>query len=125
MTKHLYLFAGLIASGLGALGAAVPLLPAFPFLLLASICFARSSDRLYQWFISTKLYKDNLESFVQGNGMTKKAKVRVVSIISLTMAFGFLMMKNVPVGRILLLFVWFFHVLYFTYGIKTLSEANE
>ena len=125
MTKHLYLFAGLISSGLGAIGAAVPLLPAFPFLLLASICFARSSDRLYQWFISTKLYKDNLESFVQGKGMTKKAKVRVVSIISLTMAFGFLMMKNVPVGRILLLFVWFFHVLYFAYGIKTLSEANE
>ena len=125
MTKHLYLFAGLISSGLGAIGAAVPLLPAFPFLLLASICFARSSDRLYQWFISTKLYKDNLESFVQGKGMTKKAKVRVVSIISLTMAFGFLMMKNVPIGRILLLFVWFFHVLYFAYGIKTLSEANE
>ena len=125
MTKHLYLFAGLISSGLGALGAAVPLLPAFPFLLLASICFARSSDRLYQWFISTKLYKDNLESFVQGKGMTKKAKVRVVSIISLTMAFGFLMMKNVPIGRIILLFVWFFHILYFAYGIKTLNEANE
>ena len=125
MTKHLYLFAGLISSGLGALGAAVPLLPAFPFLLLASICFAKSSDRLYQWFISTKLYKDNLESFVHGKGMTKKAKVRVVSIISLTMAFGFLMMKNVPIGRIILLFVWVFHILYFAYGIKTLNEANE
>lgn len=125
MTKHLYLFAGLIALGLGAIGAAVPLLPAFPFLLLASICFARSSDCLYQWFISTKLYKDNLESFVHGKGMTKKAKVRVVSIISLTMAFGFLMMKNVLIGRIILLFVWVFHILYFAYGIKTLNEANE
>ena len=79
----------------------------------------------YQWFISTKLYKDNLESFVHGKGMTKKAKVRVVSIISLTMAFGFLMMKNVPIGRIILLFVWVFHILYFAYGIKTLNEANE
>ena len=125
MTKHLYLFAGLIALGLGAIGASVPLLPAFPFLLLASICFARSSDRLYQWFISTKLYKDNLESFVHGKCMTKKAKVRVVSIISLTMAFGFLMMKNVLIGRIILLFVWVFHILYFAYGIKTFNEANE
>ncbi|MBR5289495.1 MAG: YbaN family protein [Erysipelotrichaceae bacterium] len=125
MTKHLYLFAGLISLGLGAVGAAVPLLPAFPFLLLASICFAKSSDRLYQWFIGTKLYKDNLESFVHGKGMTKKAKVRVVSILSLTMAFGFLMMKNITVGRIILLIVWFFHVLYFAYGIKTLNEVNE
>ncbi len=125
MTKHLYLLAGLIALGLGAIGAAVPLLPAFPFLLLASICFARSSERLYQWFISTKLYKDNLESFVQGKGMTKKAKIRVVSIISLTMAFGFLMMKKAPAGRIILLIVWLFHILYFAYGIKTLNEVNE
>ena len=125
MTKPLYLLTGFLSLGLGAVGAAVPLLPAFPFLLLASLCFAKSSDRLYQWFISTKLYKENLESFVQGKGMTKKAKVRVVSIISLTMAFGFLMMKNVPFGRIILLIVWFFHVLYFVYGIRTYYEINE
>ena len=125
MTKPLYLLTGFLSLGLGAVGAAVPLLPAFPFLLLASLCFAKSSDRLHQWFICTKLYKENLESFVQGKGMTKKAKVRVVSIISLTMAFGFLMMKNLPIGRIILLLVWFFHVLYFVYGIRTYYEINE
>ena len=125
MTKPFYLLTGFLSLGLGAVGAAVPLLPAFPFLLLASLCFAKSSDRLHQWFISTNLYKENLESFVQGKGMTKKAKVRVISIISLTMAFGFLMMKNVPVGRIILLLVWFFHVLYFVYGIRTYYEINE
>lgn len=124
MTKYVYILTGLLSLGLGAIGAAIPLIPSFPFLLLASICFARSSERLYNWFINTKLYKDNLESFIQGKGMTKKAKYRVMSIISLTMAFGFLMMKNVPTGRVILVIVWFFHILYFVFGIKTLTTAE-
>ena len=125
MSKPLFILLGFLFLALGAIGAAVPLLPAFPFLVLASLCFAKSSERLYAWFISTSLYKDNLESFMQGKGMTKKAKFRVMSIISLTMAFGFLMMKHVPIGRIILLVVWLFHILYFTLGIKTLAEINE
>lgn len=40
---------GCIGLGLGAVGAAVPLLPAFPFLMLAAFCFARSSRRLNDW----------------------------------------------------------------------------
>ena len=124
MTKYAYILTGYLFLGFGAVGAAVPLIPSFPFLLLASICFARSSERLYNWFVNTRLYKDNLESFVHGKGMTKKAKVRVMSIISLTMAFGFLMMKNVPTGRVILLVVWIFHILYFVFGIKTLTTAE-
>ena len=123
MTKLVFLLCGFISLAIGAIGAAVPLLPAFPFLLLASICFAKSSDQLHSWFINTKLYKENLESFVQGKGMSKKAKLRVMSIITLTMAFGFIMMKNVPVGRIILLIVWIFHIIYFIWGIKTLETV--
>ena len=38
---------------------------AFPFLMLAAFCFARSSRRLNDWFLSTRLYKNHLESFVR------------------------------------------------------------
>lgn len=54
---------GCVSVGLGALGAVLPLLPAFPFLLLAAFCFGKSSERLHTWFVGTKLYKDNLESY--------------------------------------------------------------
>ena len=124
MEKTVFIALGFLFLGLGALGTVLPILPCFPFLLLASICFAKSSDRLYNWFISTNLYKQNLESFIQGKGMTKKAKIRIVSVISLTMAFGFLMMKNAPCARILLLIVWFFHVFYLFFGIKTCSSIQ-
>lgn len=122
--KGVYIALGFMGVGLGAVGAVVPLIPAFPFLLLAAICFGKSSERLHTWFIGTKLYKDNLESYMKGKGMTWKAKIRIMMIVTLTMAFGFIMMKNVPIGRIVLACVWVFHILYFCFGIKNLSEAE-
>ena len=87
--------------------------------------FAKSSDRLHKWFISTELYKKNLESFVNKKGMTVKTKIRIVACVTLVMAFGFIMMKHVPVGRIVLAIVWVGHVLYFIFGIKTLEEERQ
>ena len=123
--KVLYLLLGFLGLALGALGAALPLLPAFPFLMLATVCFAKSSRRLNDWFLHTKLYRNNLESFVQGRGMTWRTKIRIMAIVTLTMAVGFGMMSRVPVGRVVLAAVWVFHLLYFVFGIKTLPAGEE
>lgn len=122
--KAVYVVIGCIGVGLGALGAVLPLLPAFPFLLLAAFCFGKSSERLHTWFVHTKLYKNNLESYVQGKGMTWKTKIRIMLIVTLMMSVGFLMMSRVPVGRIILAIVWLFHVFYFCFGVKTLKPEN-
>ena len=63
--KLLYVILGCIGLALGAVGAVLPLLPAFPFLLLAAFCFAKSSEKLHRWFTGTKLYKNNQESYVK------------------------------------------------------------
>lgn len=118
--KMIYIAVGCIGLILGAIGSVVPMLPAFPFLLLAAYCFGKSSERLHTWFIGTKLYKNNLESFVQGKGMTRAAKLRIMGTVTAVMLISFIMMKNVPVGRAVLGCVWVFHVLYFVFAIKTL-----
>ena len=98
MKKIIYIILGCVGVGLGAVGAVVPMLPAFPFLMLAAFCFARSSEKLDRWFKSTKLYKNNLESFVQGKGMTVKTKVRIMITVTLLMSVGFFMMDiNFPI----------------------------
>ena len=122
MKRIFYLTLGFIGLVLGAIGAVVPLLPAFPFLLLALFGFARSSQRLHDWFISTNLYKDNLESFVAGKGMSKQAKIRIMVVVTLLMAIGFAMMHKVLIGQIVLSIVWIFHIIYFVFGIKTISD---
>lgn len=119
--KIAYIVVGCIGVGLGAIGAVVPMIPAFPFLLLAAFCFGRSSEKLNNWFINTKLYKNNLESYVQGRGMTWKTKIRIMITVTVLMSFGFIMMSRVPVGRIVLACVWLFHIIYFAFGVKTIK----
>ena len=123
MKKVFYIVFGCVGLGVGAVGAVMPLLPAFPFLLLAAYCFAKSSEKLHTWFVGTKLYKNNLESYVQGKGMTKKTKIRIMVTVTILMSIGFIMMHQVAVGRIVLSLVWIFHILYFVFGVKTLQEA--
>ena len=121
MKKALLIVVGCIGVGLGAVGAALPFLPAFPFLLLAAVCFGKSSEKLDSWFKGTKLYKQNLETYVKGQGMTNKAKVRVVSMVSALMLIGCIIMlvRDVPkVALLVLALVWMLHVLYFAFGVK-------
>lgn len=125
LKRILYITLGCVGVGLGAVGAVVPMLPAFPFLLLAAFSFARSSEKLHNWFINTKLYKDNLEDYIAGKGMTKKTKVRIMCTVTLLMSVGFLMMDAVPVGRMVLGGVWVFHMIYFLWGIKTIPVVKE
>ncbi|EET60764.1 hypothetical protein BRYFOR_07226 [Marvinbryantia formatexigens DSM 14469] len=125
MKKMLYIILGCVGVALGAVGAVLPLIPTFPFLLLAAYCFARSSERLHNWFIGTKLYRDNLESYVAGKGMTRKTKIRIISTVTVLMLIGFLMMSRVPVGRVVLACVWVFHIVYFAVAVKTIPEPAE
>ena len=117
--KILFIVLGCIGLALGAVGAVLPLMPAFPFLLLAAFCFAKSSEKLHNWFIGTKLYKSNLESFVKGKGMTWKVKIRIMIIVTVMMSVGEVMMMRVPIGQIILACVWVFHILFFIFGIKS------
>lgn len=125
MKRVLFVILGCLSLAVGAVGAVLPLLPSFPFLLLAAFCFAKSSERLHSWFISTKLYKDNLESYVQGKGMTWATKLRIMGTVTLLMAIGFIMMSRVPVGRIVLACVWVFHIIYFVFGVRTIKPEDE
>ncbi len=120
--KLIYVAVGCLGLGLGALGAVLPILPSFPFLMLAAYCFARSSEKLHNWFIGTRLYKENLESYVAGQGMTRRVKIRIMVMVTLLMSVGFIMMHAVPIGRIVLGCVWVFHMVYFIFGIKTKPE---
>ncbi len=119
--RIIYIVLGCLSLLLGGIGAALPLLPSFPFLLFSAFCFGKSSKRLHNWFIHTNLYKNNLESYVKGQGMTRKTKIRIMVFVTLTMSIGFIMMSQVTVGRIILACVWLFHIYYFTCRVKTIA----
>lgn len=119
--KMLWIVLGCVSLGLGAVGAALPVLPSVPLLLLAAFCFARSSERLHKWFVGTRLYRNNLESYVKGQGMTRRTKIKIMTTVTLLMGFGFFMMlrRGLYIPCAILGGVWLLHMLYFTLGVKT------
>lgn len=126
MKKFIYLTLGLLSLSLGTAGTLIPVLPTVPFLMLSALCFARSFRKLHQWFVSTKLYQENLADLTAGKGMTGKAKIRIMITVTALMAVGFLMMskKGIAIGCIVLALVWVVHLVYFIFGIKTISAKE-
>ena len=121
LKKTIYIAVGCLSTALGAVGTVLPLLPTVPFLLLAAFCFARSSERLHTWFVGTALYRKHLESYVEGRGMTRGTKVRIMVLVTALMLLGFVMMDRIVVGQIVLGVIWVLHLLYFLFGVKTIS----
>ncbi|MBQ3301802.1 MAG: DUF454 family protein, partial [Eggerthellaceae bacterium] len=110
---------GFIAFALGAVGVVLPIIPTTPFMLLAAFCFARSSDKLNNWFKSTKLYHKVLEGYVTKRQMTVKAKLSIIVPVTLLMGFAAFMMRNALVPCIILGIVWAAHIVYFGFIVKT------
>ncbi|MBQ9852503.1 MAG: YbaN family protein [Ruminiclostridium sp.] len=122
--RLLYLVTGILAGVLGTIGIFLPILPTVPLYLLAAFCFARSSEKLHTWFTGTRLYRENLESYAQGQGMTRRTKVRIMATTTVVMTAGFVMMDQLLAARVLLACVWLFHVLYFGFRVKTIPEPH-
>lgn len=119
LAQRLWAAAGFIAFGLGFLGAILPLIPTTPFILLAAFCFARSSEKLNEWFKGTKLYKLVFESYMQRRSMTLKAKLTLLAPISVLLAISFVLLESVPVMRVVVVAIWAAHLIYFGFAVKT------
>lgn len=118
--RYIYLMIGMISFGLGFIGIVLPILPTTPFLLLAGFCFARSSKRVHNWFVSTKAYQRHLEPFVKKRAMTLKTKICILSLASFMLAFP-LFLTDLWWLRVFIIGLYIFKYYYFLFKIKTIK----
>ena len=124
MKRIICLILGFLCLGLGCVGIVLPVLPTVPFFLATVFFFANSSKKLHDWFVSTKMYKKHLQSYVQKKGMLMQTKLSILTTVTLLMGMGFFMMfrKQIYIPCAILFVVWVAHVIYFLFGVKTIKE---
>ena len=127
MKRLIFLVLGCVCLGLGCVGIALPVLPTVPFFLATVFFFAKSSQKLHNWFIGTKMYQKHLDSFVKKKGMTVQTKLGIIIPVTLLMGFGFFMMTraNVLIPSAILAVVWLCHIIYFVFGVKTIHKGYD
>jgi uncharacterized protein len=80
---------GLICLAIGVTGFFFPILPATPFLLVATFLFARSSDRLYHWLLSHGFLGPYISGFLYGTPMPARVKRIAIVLLWIGTAFPF------------------------------------
>ena len=101
--KYLLLIIGTISLVLGTIGIFIPILPTTPFILLASFCYIRSSNRLYDWLINHKIFGKYIYDYLVHKSVKKSAKITAVSLIWFSLFFSFYIIKNLYINLILLI----------------------
>ena len=124
LKKAMYLLVGLIAFVLGFIGIFLPLLPTTPLFLLTSFCLLKSSEKLNEKFMQTKMYEKYVKSFVEKGGMTLKSKLCLTVPVSLLLLFMFITIENTMM-RMIIIIMWLTKVIVFT-RMKTIKvETNR
>ena len=102
--KKLLIIAGTFCVILGIIGIFLPILPTTPFLLLAAWCYARSSDRFYNWLINNKWFGSYIKNYREGKGIPIKVKLLSIALLWLTILFSiFFIIDNNYIKIILLI----------------------
>jgi|YNPBryunderm2012_1023409.scaffolds.fasta_scaffold16811_2 hypothetical protein len=81
LLRWLLLGLGTLAMGVGALGVIMPGLPTTPFMLIAAACYIRSSERLYRWLVTNRLFGPVLATWQAERGLTLRTKLVTLALV--------------------------------------------
>ena len=121
LLKPLLLVLGILCTILGFLGSILPLLPTTPFILLAVLCFAKSSDKFHNWLVATKVYKNYIQSFKENKGYTMKQKLKMLISVYIVVGFSIFVIDITPI-RVGLAFMLLCRTVVLFAFIKTLPK---
>lgn len=86
ITKHVLVGCGTFFVTLGVVGIFVPLLPTTVFLLIGAACYARGSQRFYNWLMNHGVLGTMIRDYREGRGIPLPQKLITIAILWVTIA---------------------------------------
>lgn len=90
ISRLLWLALGFLFAAIGTVGIVIPGLPTTPLMILAAACFAKSSQRFYDWVINNRMFGQHVKNYREGNGIPKKSKPMILGTMWIFIAFAVL-----------------------------------
>lgn len=87
-TRILLIIAGTLCVILALIGVLFPVLPTTPFLLLAAVCYGRSSEKFYHWLLNNGLFGRYIRNYREGRGIPLKQKVITIGLLWLSIGYA-------------------------------------
>jgi hypothetical protein len=88
---------GTLSLGMGLVGVVVPGWPTTIFLIIAAVCYARSSQRMYDRIISNRAFGGHVRRFREDGVMPRRAKALALGIMWPFVLFAVLIAIPSPV----------------------------
>lgn len=88
---------------LGMIGIFIPVLPTTPFLLLASVCYLRSSKRMYDWLINHKIFGAYIYSYLTHKAIPMKIKISAIVFLWITLMTSVFLVPSVLIKAFLMI----------------------
>ncbi|MBM3421202.1 MAG: DUF454 domain-containing protein [Bacteroidetes bacterium] len=98
--KLILILLGTISLGAGIIGIVLPGLPTTPFLLLTAGLYMRSSDRLYNWLLSTSICGKRIKRWQEKRGMTLREKVLTILMMWSMICVSVIFLLSSTSGRV-------------------------
>ena len=105
IVKALYFIGGTISLILGIIGIVLPILPTTPFLLLATACYARSSEKFYNWLLNNRILGSYIRNYIEGRGMPIKVKIFTISMLWITILISAFLIIQIIWVRVVLIII--------------------
>ena len=100
--KGIFIVAGTISLGLGALGVFLPVLPTTPFLLLSAAFYYKGSERMHRWLLNNRLFGNYIKNYKGGRGIALKAKAITLCLLWTTICYSAFFIVNMTALQIVL-----------------------
>lgn len=100
--RLLWIVAGSLFLAVGVAGVMLPLLPGAVFLLLASFCYVRGSDRLHAWLVNHPVLGHHVRVMTGELAMPRRAKVVAIGAMWLGVTLSLVTTSSLPLQALMI-----------------------